>query len=209
MGRLLLAFPLAILSALGLFTFMAWMVNPVDTDKREHNSPLSFNMVMLEQEEHIQRRQRTVPEQPDLPEPPPEAAPAAQAQAAVNLNSVPATPSLNLSTAVTGIDIAMPNFGDVGVIANNQQVMPLYRVEPRYPTRAQRQGLEGQVTLSFTIDEQGRPTDIEVVEAEPKRIFEREAMQALRRWKYQPQIIDGVAVQQPGRMVTIEFKLPK
>ncbi|WP_087020971.1 energy transducer TonB [Thaumasiovibrio subtropicus] len=211
MKRLLMALPIAVISTLGLFTFMAWMVNPVQNSTAERRAPLSFNMVMLEKEEAIQRRQRTVPKQPDLPEPPPEAKPTTTQQVAVSLNAAPVTPTLNLTTAISGINVSVPSFGKVGVIAstNNQQVMPLHRVNPNYPAKAQRQGIEGKVVLSFTIDEQGRPTDIKVVSATPKRIFEREAMRALRRWKYQPQIIDGVAVAQPGKTVTIEFRMPK
>jgi protein TonB len=63
--------------------------------------------------------------------------------------------------------------------------------------------------MSFTIDETGQPTDIEVLEAEPKRVFEREAIRALRNWKYQPKLVDGKAVTQPGQSVKLEFKLAK
>lgn len=46
-----------------------------------------------------------------------------------------------------------------------------------------------------------------VVDAEPKRVFDREAIRALKRWKYSPKVVDGKAVQQPGIMVQLDFSL--
>ena len=78
---------------------------------------------------------------------------------------------------------------------------------PKYPTQAARDGKEGWVQLSFTIDELGGVTDVEVIDAEPKRIFDREAKRALRKWKYRPKIIDGKPQKQPGLQVQLDFKL--
>ncbi len=206
MLRLLFATPIAVLISLSLFAFMAWMVDNGNQGAPKASQPLSFNMVMLEQENQVQRRQRSVPEQPELPEPPPES-PVSQKQTAVaNSSQLSSVPSLGLDTAINGIAINAPTFGDIGA---NQQAMPLHRVEPTYPARALQRGIEGYVVMSFTIDETGQPTDIEVLEAEPKRVFEREAMRALRNWKYQPKLVDGKAVTQPGQSVKLEFKLAK
>ncbi|PSW20325.1 energy transducer TonB [Photobacterium sanctipauli] len=204
MFRILIALPLAFAMALGLFTFMAWMVDNGHQRAQEDKKPLAFDMVMVEQEREAQRRQRTVPEKPETPEPPPEAVPTST-QSVTN-TAMPNMPSLNLDTAISGLAINVPTFSDFGA---NQQAMPLYRVEPRYPSRAMKQGAEGYVVMSFTIDPQGRPTDINVIEAQPRRLFEREAMRALQKWKYQPKVVDGRAISQVGQTVRLEFKLQK
>ncbi|XAW88535.1 energy transducer TonB [Vibrio sp. CDRSL-10 TSBA] len=206
MMRLLLAMPFAAGIAVALFAFMAWMVNNDSMRAPKQGEPLSFNMVMVEQQQDVQRRQRSVPEQPKAPQKPQEAPVSQQQTAATNSVSPTSVPSLGLDTAINGININAPTFGDFGV---NQQAVPLYRVEPNYPSRALKRGAEGYVVLRFTIDETGRPTDIEVVEANPKRMFEREAMRALRNWKYQPKLDGGKAVTQPGQTVKLEFKLAK
>lgn len=206
MLRLLFATPIAALISLSLFAFMAWMVDNGNQGVPKTSQPLSFNMVMLEQENQVQRRQRSVPEQPELPEPPPQS-PVSQKQSAVaNTQQLSSVPSLGLDTAISGISNNAPTFGDFGA---NQQAMPLHRVEPSYPARALQRGIEGYVVMRFTIDETGRPTDIQVVEAEPKRVFERDAIRALSNWKYQPKLSDGKAVTQPGQSVKLEFKLAK
>lgn len=84
---------------------------------------------------------------------------------------------------------------------------PLVRVEPRYPVEAARDGVSGWVRLSFTIDETGAVTDVVVLAAEPATMFNREAVRALRRWKYQPQLVDGKAVKQQNMQVQLDFSL--
>ncbi|MEZ9565142.1 energy transducer TonB [Vibrio artabrorum] len=206
MIRLFLALPLAGALGLALFSFMAWMVDNGHQRSADNRETLSFNMVMVEQEQQVQRRQRVVPEKPEMPEPPPKAQ-ASQSQAEVTpLNSMSSLPSLNLDTSIDGLAINAPTFSDFG---SNQQAMPLYRVEPRYPAKALKRGAEGYVMMSFTIDETGRPVDIQVTDANPRRMFEREAVRALKKWKYQPKVVDGKAIAQVGQTVKLEFKLAK
>ncbi|MEZ9860471.1 energy transducer TonB [Vibrio splendidus] len=206
MIRLFLALPLAGALGLALFSFMAWMVDNGHQRSPDNSETLSFNMVMVEQEQEVQRRQRAVPEKPEMPEPPPEAK-TSQSQAEVTpLNSMSSLPSLDLNTSVDGLAINAPTFSDFG---SNQQAMPLFRVEPRYPAKALKRGAEGHVIMSFTIDETGRPVDIQVTDANPRRMFEREAMRALKKWKYQPKVVDGKAIAQVGQTVKLEFKLAK
>ena len=84
---------------------------------------------------------------------------------------------------------------------------PLVRVEPRYPTEAARDGISGWVQLAFSIDASGSVTNVSVIASEPARVFDREAIRALKRWKYQPKIVDGVAVSQPNLQVQLDFTL--
>jgi protein TonB len=84
---------------------------------------------------------------------------------------------------------------------------PVVRIDPKYPPEAARDGKEGWVELSFTINEVGGVEDVEVIDADPKRVFDREAKRALRKWKYRPKVVDGVAEKQFGLKVRLDFKL--
>ena len=53
----------------------------------------------------------------------------------------------------------------------------------------------------------GGVEDVQVIDADPKRIFDREAKRALRKWKYRPKIIDGKPQKQFGLQVQLDFKL--
>ena len=85
--------------------------------------------------------------------------------------------------------------------------MPIVRVDPKYPTEAARDGKEGWVELAFSIDKAGNVFDAKVVNAEPKRLFNRSALKALKRWKYRPKIENGQPVVQSGLQVMLEFNL--
>lgn len=84
---------------------------------------------------------------------------------------------------------------------------PLVRIEPRYPVTAARDGISGWVKLGFSIDESGAVTDVEVLAAEPARTFNKEAVAALKRWKYQPKRLNGVTIKQTGLQVQLDFSL--
>lgn len=213
MIRLLMALPLALGVALGLFTLMAWMVDNANNAAPNDDKVVSFNMVMIEREQAPQRRQRSAPPPPETPKRPPEAKPMGSQTAVISATPLPSIPSLGLDTAIKGIAINAPAFGNFtyapGRIGSSKQAMPLYRAEPRYPSIALRQGLEGYVLMKFTIDTLGRPIDIVVVDSKPRRMFDKEALRALRKWKYQPQVLNGEAVAQEGQTARLEFKLNK
>jgi protein TonB len=76
----------------------------------------------------------------------------------------------------------------------------------RYPTAAMRARQEGWVLVSFTIDSTGRTSDVKVVDAQPHRIFDRAAMDAVERYQFTPAKKDGVAVSSIKQQ-RIEFKL--
>ncbi|MEZ8146712.1 energy transducer TonB [Enterovibrio norvegicus] len=231
MSRWVIALPLAIACVSGLFLLMAAMVTPTTFKDDENKSGMVFDLVMQEPEMELNRRQRDVPPKPEEPqEPMSQPAQAAAPQTQTQTLSSP-LPQLSFDMQVEGISISAPTFeqpvvaeSTVGEIADvslaapiasdlegssNQQAMPMYRSEPSYPAKALRRRIEGYVVIRFTIDETGRPQDLEVVEASPKRVFERDAMRALKRWKYQPKRLDGKAIKQPNQTAKIEFKLAK
>lgn len=57
---------------------------------------------------------------------------------------------------------------------------------PRYPTDALRAGTAGEVLMELTIGTDGSVTNARVLRSQPARVFDREAINAVRRWKYEP-----------------------
>lgn len=96
---------------------------------------------------------------------------------------------------------------DIGLGSGGGDARPIVRVPPRYPLDASRDGIEGWVQLEFTIDSNGTVKDVKVTDSEPKRIFDKEAKRALRKWKYKPQVVDGRATDLPNMQVVLDFKL--
>ena len=92
--------------------------------------------------------------------------------------------------------------------AIDSNVEPTFRVPPVYPPRALRMGIEGVVTVEFTITADGSVKDPVIVEANPVNIFDRAVLQAILKWKFNPDVIDGKAVEKRARQ-DVRFKLQK
>ncbi|MCD9031927.1 energy transducer TonB [Luteimonas sp. Y-2-2-4F] len=57
---------------------------------------------------------------------------------------------------------------------------------PRYPSEALRSGQSGEVLVEFTVAPDGSVSNARVVRADPPRVFDREALAAVRRWRFEP-----------------------
>lgn len=57
---------------------------------------------------------------------------------------------------------------------------------PRYPAEALRAGTSGEVMLEITVGTDGSVTSSRVLSSRPARIFDREAVNTVRRWKFEP-----------------------
>jgi len=57
---------------------------------------------------------------------------------------------------------------------------------PKYPPDALRAGTSGEVQVEFTVGPDGSVTAARVVRANPPRVFDREAIAAVKRWRFQP-----------------------
>lgn len=203
MLRSLLALILATVMTLALFSFMAWMTTQ-PKNSAATSATLPFDVIMTEPDSQSQRRIRQLPEPPKTPSAPQSQTKLSSQVSNVSVEKEMTMPSVELGDIGLNVAVSLPSFEGLG---QNQQAMPLYRVEPKYPSRALKRKMEGYVILRFTIDELGKPTDIESIEAEPSRVFVRPAIQALKQWKYQPKLVKGKAITQPGQTVRLEYRL--
>jgi protein TonB len=97
----------------------------------------------------------------------------------------------------------------LGIGGSDRDVVPLVRIEPQYPMGAKQRGVEGWVELMFRITAAGTVADIVVTASNPGTVFNRAAVQAVSRWKYNPKVENGVAVDRAGVRQRIKFQLPR
>ena len=118
------------------------------------------------------------------------------------------------------MQFSLPNLGAIGkgevqrpkllgpmkVAKLDSELIPMVQMQPAYPKRAKRMGIEGYVKVALQVDEAGEVQDIQIVEASPEGVFEKSVKKALRRWKFRAKTVDGRAVAQKG-VLTLTFKL--
>ncbi len=125
--------------------------------------------------------------------------------------STPPRPTADGTPIGTDVAATAPRMGDDfgprGFGVADGPALPVVKVTPRYPARAQERGIEGYVLLEFTIDELGRVVSPRVLRAEPGGVFERAALRAVERFKYKPRIVNGQAVAVTGVQHRLTFEL--
>ena len=61
------------------------------------------------------------------------------------------------------------------------------KVPPEFPAEATKKGIStGSVKAKLIIEADGKVSDVEILEAEPKRVFDRAVKSALMEWKFEP-----------------------
>lgn len=113
-------------------------------------------------------------------------------------------PSIDIQVEVPAVKPG-PLTGFQGRIDSSEQ--PLVRSDPVYPRNAIARGIEGWVELQFTISGSGAVTDVTVIDADPKGLFDAAASKAVQSWKYAPRVREGRAVEQRGVRVVLRFDL--
>lgn len=200
MVRFLVSILLGAAVTFALFAFMAYLVSSSDRAGQDKVESIPIEVNTTPPKSAAEQRRRV----PPPPPPPPKAPPKPQApepevsnvDGAITFN----VPSVNLGSANAGISAP-------GAFGKDGDATPIVRIEPKYPVAAARDGKEGYVTLSFSINKIGEVEDVEVIDAQPKRIFDKEAKRALQKWKYKPKVVDGKPIRQTGLQVTLDFKM--
>jgi protein TonB len=85
-----------------------------------------------------------------------------------------------------------------------QQAMLIYRVEPRYPPLALQIRLEGTVRLHAIVGRDGVVRALEILSGHA--LLSQSALDAVRRWRYRPTILNGEPVE-VETYITVIFQL--
>lgn len=171
--------------------------------KRNDNADESIiiDIVSTPPKSNVQERKRVPPPPPPPPKTPPKPQAPEPDMSNDNTGMTFNVPGVELAGSSAGMDAPGAGFGKDG------EATPIVRIEPKYPIQAARDGKEGWVQLRFTINQLGGVEDVKVIDAKPKRIFDKEARRALRKWKYKPKVVDGKPISQPGMTVQLDFKM--
>ena len=185
-------------AAFTLFVLMAELATNSTTSVSPKPQTIPIEILAVQQDTDTNKIVKSKPEPPPAPRVPPRTTIPQETN-----NDVIAMGPTDVNVDVTMEAIPGPTFAG----PTEGDAMPIVRVNPKFPIKAARDGIEGWVTLSFTIDEIGKVTDVQILDASPKRVFDQEAKKALKKWKYKPKVKDGKAIKQFDQTIMLEFNL--
>jgi len=200
-----LRFPIAFVAALGitvgLFGFLQALIN-VGQISIDVQATQKIEFQRMRRDTEVEERKREKAERSKATQTPVTPQIAAASRTSLDPTADMAAITQQLETAPTGESAGM-GFGS----GADRDVVPLVRIEPDYPMNARQRGIEGWVVLEFTISPAGTVKDATVVASEPGTIFDKAALQAVRKWKYNPKVKDGKPVERPGVKVRLDFEM--
>ncbi len=208
---------LAALVNLLLFYFIYRLAAPpyLKSPRNETLHPVTFIRMPKPQEAHERRRREQPPQKPK-----PQRAPTLAKMAVVSPQKpdmqrprIAAPPAGLLSAQIAGgpyLGDFQSAFGDAagfsGPLELDTNAVPIVRVDPTYPARALRAGIEGRVTVEFTITAAGGVKDPLIAKADPRGMFDQAVLAVITKWKFKPRISAGVAIARRARQI-VEFSV--
>jgi protein TonB len=204
--RILIAALVAAVVTFGLFLLMYALISSGGDQRADLEAIAGIRFGPVEIPDEIMTRSRRKPVKPPPPKEPP---PPPRMQISKMDQQLQNMPRMDIP------DLDVPMVGGSGMfIGNFQQVdqgaegdiIPVVVIRPMYPREAAITGTQGWVKVEFTITEVGTVKNPRVIDAKPPRIFNREAIRAILKWKFKPRVVDGIAVERRATQV-IDFTL--
>jgi protein TonB len=195
-----LKIPIAIIIG-GLFTSLVFWLLAYSVNQRELTGAateakrIDFSRLRKDTEVQTKREDKVERERPP---PTPQQPRMSLSAGGVDNNVASLLPVVDTRGAMKGLKLSA---------GSDRDVVPLVRVPPDYPPRALTRGLEGWVKVQFTITATGTVKDAMVVDADPKNIFDDAALKSIARWRYNPKVEDGAAIERVGMQTIIRFQL--
>jgi protein TonB len=164
------------------------------TDKSEFRF---VDFVRVKQEELLQQKKPKPKKPPDPEQEPPDVPPP-------QMDSMDTAQSVNVGRLSVSTDVSI---GGIGGFENvDGEYLPIVKVAPIYPRRAQSRGLSGYCILNFTVTRLGTVANVQVDEC-TSSLFERASVNAAAKFKYKPRVVDGEPIDVPGVRHKITFEI--
>lgn len=195
-----MALVLSALITVSLFYVMQALIKSDGGQLKEPKAGNILDFVRVKQEEVVEQKDRKPKKPPKPKEPPPQMAP-------------PQVDNSNADAGDMGMDFSADISADVALgdglalESGDGEYLPIVKVAPSYPRRAQSRGIEGYVIVEFTVSKLGTVKEPFVVKAEPEGLFDRAAIDAVLKFKYKPRVVNGEPAAVSGVQNRITFEL--
>jgi protein TonB len=196
LARLLFGAMLALPVAGGLFFIMQYLIATADPqiDDTKRRKLADIHMPEREIDTNVNEAK---PDKVDDPEEPPP-----------DLD----TPDVDMDMDVEVINTAPMAQVDVsistsGMSSGDGEYLPIVKVAPIYPRRAQTRGITGYCIVEYTVTASGAIRDPVAVDCNPEGVFEKASVKASLKFKYKPRVVDGEAIEVVGVQNKFTYEL--
>jgi protein TonB len=195
--RSVLGIPIAAIVVVALFLLMYGLIRVDTLPDAEEADPVNIQIGRQIQDTELTNQKRFERPQLDQPPPPP-----------------PAINQQNFRPNVDGVQAAAPTFEanvDIGSGFNpDRDAQPIVRIGPsenefQRCIRSDEQRVE-RVSLEFDVTPEGQVTNVRVIDSTDS-CYERSAIRAAQRWKYNPKIVDGEPQPRFGVRTVIAYQV--
>jgi protein TonB len=105
-------------------------------------------------------------------------------------NSASSTPGTTAAPPAPAATPASTDPGEPPPVVREAKL--IHRVNADYPSAARHEGIQGFVELAVIVSGQGMVTDVSVAQSTPPGVFDKAAISAVRRYRYDPRYVDGL-----------------
>jgi len=194
--RLVLGALLAIPVAGGLFFIMQYLIASADPKIDDKKQTRIADITMPEREIETQKEEK--PEKVEDPEePPPDMDTPDIEMADVDMDVVNLAPQVKADVSI----------GTSTIAQGDGEYLPIVKVAPIYPRRAQSRGITGYCIVEYTVTTSGAIRDPIAVDCQPEGVFEKASVKASEKFKYKPRVVDGQAIEVPGVQNKFTYEL--
>lgn len=194
--RLLIGALLALPVAGGLFFIMQYLIASATPEIDDSKRTKLADILMPEREIETNLKEQKPDKVEDPEEPPPDLE----------------TPDVDMDMDVEVVNVAPKAQVDVaiettGMSTGDGEYLPIVKVAPIYPRRAQSRGISGYCIVEYTVTTSGAIRDPRPVDCQPAGVFEDASVKASLKFKYKPRVVDGVAIEVGGVQNKFTYEL--
>jgi protein TonB len=205
--RFIIAAGAGLAVALLLFLLMNTLISGEQSFDRDALGGNLVDFIRVRPDEILEVKERVRPDEPPPPEDPPPPPP-------MNVAEHPKPSPVPLDIELPNIVVPAaaaggPSLGrwSPGDAAAEGDVIPIVRINPVLPRAALLDRIEGWVKVEITILPDGTVGNVEILDSEPRGLFDRNTRTAVLKWIFKPAVVDGQAVARQAIQI-IDFSFP-
>lgn len=193
--RMIVAALFAIPVAFGLFAIMNKLIDR-DFENPDIKNRKVAEIVRPDEEIEVNVKQDKPEKVEDPEQPPPEMQPL-EFDMDMDVDVINTAPTARVDVSISSS----------GMSSGDGEYLPIVKVAPIYPRRAQTRGISGYCIVEYIVTTTGAIREPVAVDCQPSGVFESASVKAAAKFKYKPRVVDGEPIEVAGVQNKFTYEL--